>query len=175
MKLNADILSQSELCNPKTFEGFTKEDWEDLRSCLPDEVPLNPDGYSIPIDFFRLNIDFRLGVREFQEDLAAGRCDPKWQVAAAEAMEERARGDFDDFKEKNYEEFWGQKQKLDRTLLAGESSTLKLEVMIENGVFRIGDEIVFARVVGQKKENQVFLEKECKVDSPSGIDYKHIC
>ena len=129
---------------------------------LPEDVPLNPDGYSILLEFFKLNIDFRTGVREFQEDLAAGRCEPKWQAEAAQAMEERARGDFDAFKEKNYEEFWGQKQKLDMSLLAGESTTLKLEVMIENGVFRVGDEIVFTRVIG-RNEKRVLIEKECKV------------
>ena len=30
---------------------------------------------------------------------------------AAQAMEDRANGDFDDWKEKNFEEFWGQKAK----------------------------------------------------------------
>ena len=124
---------------------------------------MNPDGYSIPIDFFKYNPDFRRGIREFQEDLAAGRLEPEWQAAAAEAMEERARGDFDAYKENQYEEFWGQKQKIDWSIPAGESTTLKLDMMIKNGVFRAGDEIVFTRAIG-RKEKRVLLEKECKVN-----------
>ena len=77
-------------------------------------------------------------------------------------MEERARGDFDDWKEKEFEEFWGQKQKLSTAVLAGESTNLKLEVMVENGLFRVGDEITFCRTIG-KGDNRVWLDKECKV------------
>ena len=163
---HTDYITQAELCDPKTYEGFSKEDWEDLRSTLPDDVPLNPDGYSISTHFLKYNPDFRRGVREFQEDLGAGRLDPKWQAAAAQAMEERARGDFDDWKEKEFEEFWGQKQKLSTAVLAGESTNLKLEVMVENGLFRVGDEITFCRTIG-KGDNRVWLDKECKVSSKS--------
>ncbi|KAL6719713.1 hypothetical protein ACLMJK_001634 [Lecanora helva] len=156
----------AELGNPKTYEGFTKSDWEDLREVLPANIPLNPDGYSISIDFLKYDLDFRNGVREFQEDLGSGRLDPKWLAAADDAMEERARGEFDAWKEKEYEEFWGQKQKLAYTALAGESTTLKLEVMIEHGVFRVGDEIVLTRAIGRKdQENRVLLDKDSKIIS----------
>ncbi len=37
--------------------------------------------------------------------------DPEWLAQAAQAMEERAEGEFDDWKEKNFEEYWGQKAK----------------------------------------------------------------
>lgn len=153
---------QAELSDPRTYEGFTREDWEDLRSTLPEHVPLNPDGYSISWDFLKYDADFRRGIREFQEDLSTGRLDPKWQAAAAEAMEERARGDYDAYKENNYEEFWGQRQKLAYDVLAGESTSLKLETMVENGMFRVGDEFVFTRAIG-RKEKRVLIEKELKV------------
>lgn len=153
---------QAELSDPRTYDGFTREDWEDIRSTLPENVPLNADGYSISWDFLKYDADFRRGIREFQEDLSTGRLDPEWQAAAAEAMEERARGDYDAYKENNYEEFWGQKQKLAYDVLAGESTKLKLETMVENGVFRVGDEFVFTRVIG-RGENRVLIEKELKV------------
>ena len=161
-RFDADENFQAELSNPKTYEGFTKEDWEDLRSTLPDNIPLNPDGYSISTNFLKYDPDFRNGVREFQEDLGSGRLDPKWMAAAAEAMEERANGDYDAWKEKEYEEFWGQKQKLSYDALAGESTTLKLDFMIEHGVFRVGDELIYARAIGRGKK-RVLLEKECRV------------
>ncbi len=152
----------AELSDPKTYEHLTKEDWEELREVLPPSVPLSSDGYSIPIDFFKYDADFRRGIREFQEDLSTGRLDPGWQEAAGAAMEERARGDFDSYKENQFEEFWGQKQKLDWKAVAGESAKLKLDVMIQNGVFKEGDYFSYSRVAGRAKA-RVMVEKECKV------------
>lgn len=151
------------MCDPKTYENYTLQDWSDLAALLPEDVPRNNDG-SIPLDFFKYNPDFRRGIREFQEDLAMGRLEPAWQAAAAEAMEERARGDFDAYKENQFEEFWGQKQKLDWTALAGESAKLKLDVMIQNEVFKEGDILSYCRVLGRGK-NRLIMEKDCKVGS----------
>ena len=157
---NEDLYA--ELSNPKTYEHLTKEDWEELREELPPSVPVSSDGYSIPINFFKYDADFRRGIREFQEDLSTGRLDPGWQEAAAEAMEERAQARFDAYKEDQYEEFWGQKQKLDWKAVAGESAKLKLDVMIQNGVFKEGDYFSYSRVAGRGK-TRVMVEKECKV------------
>lgn len=152
----------AEYSNPKTYENFTKSDWEDIRETLPPNIPLNPDGYSIPMTFFKYDPDFRRGIREFQEDLASGRLDPKWQADAAHAMEERAQGKFDAYKENQFEAFWGQKQKLNHDALAGESTKIKLELLIQNGIFKVGDYFSYSRVFGRGK-NGVLLEKDCKV------------
>ena len=157
---NEDL--HAEFCDPKTYENFTKSDWEDLRETLPPNVPSNPDGYSIPMTFFKYDPDFRRGIREFQEDLASGRLDPEWQADAALAMEERARGDFDSYKENEFEAFWGQKQKLRHDALAGESTKVKLEELIQNGLFKLGDSFNYSRMFGRGK-NGVLVEKACKV------------
>ena len=154
----------AEFSDPKTYENFTQSDWEDLRETLPSNVPVNPDGYSIPMSFFKYDPDFRRGIREFQEDLGSGRLDPEWQAEAAEAMEARARGDFDAYKEDQFEAFWGQKQKLNHDVLAGESTTIKLELLIQNEIFKIGDYFSYTRVIGRKKnKNGILIEKDCKV------------
>ena len=158
----ADEDLHAEFSDPKTYENFTKTDWEELRETLPPNVPSNPDGYSIPMTFFKYDPDFRRGIREFQEDLASGRLDPEWQADAAHAMEERARGQFDSFKEDQFEAFWGQKQKLNHDALAGESTKIKLELLIQNGLFKNGDSFNYSRVFGRGK-NGVLVEKECKV------------
>ena len=157
---NEDL--HAEFSDPKTYENFTKSDWEDLRETLPPNVPSNPDGYSVPMTFFKYDPDFRRGIREFQEDLASGRLDPEWQADAALAMEERARGDFDSYKENEFEAFWGQKQKLKHDALAGESAKIKLEVLIQNGLFKVGDSFNYSRMFGRGK-NGVLVEKACKV------------
>lgn len=56
------------------------------------------------------DMNFRYGLRCFAEDLQNGRYDPEWIREADEAMQARARGEYDDYKERNFEEFWGQKQ-----------------------------------------------------------------
>ena len=152
----------AEFSDPKTYENFTKSDWEDLRETLPPNIPLNTDGYSIPMTFFKYDPDFRRGIREFQEDLASGRLDPKWQADAAQAMEERARGQFDAYKENQFEAFWGQKQKLNHDALAGESTKIKLDLLIQNEIFKVGDYFSYSRVFGRGK-NGVLIEKDCKV------------
>ena len=152
----------AEFSNPKTYEKFTKSDWEDLRETLPPNVPINPDGYSIPMTFFKYDPDFRRGIREFQEDLGSGRLDPKWQADAAQAMEERARGEFDAYKEDQFEAFWGQKQKLNHDALAGESTKIKLDLLIQNEIFKVGDYFSYSRVFGRGKSG-VLIEKDCKV------------
>ena len=157
---NEDL--HAEFSNPKTYEKFTKSDWEDLRETLPPNVPVNPDGYSIPMTFFKYDPDFRRGIREFQEDLGSGRLDPKWQADAAQAMEERARGEFDAYKEDQFEAFWGQKQKLNHDALAGESTKIKLDLLIQNEIFKVGDYFSYSRVFGRGKSG-VLIEKDCKV------------
>ncbi|KAM0797637.1 Asx homology domain-containing protein [Usnea florida] len=159
---NEDL--HAEFSDPKTYENFTKSDWEDLRETLPPNVPCNPDGYSIPMTFFKYDPDFRRGIREFQEDLASGRLEPEWQADAALAMEERARGDFDSYKENEFEAFWGQKQKLKHDALAGESAKIKLELLIQNGLFKVGDSFNYSRMFGRGK-NGVLVEKATTIET----------
>ena len=152
----------AEFSNPKTYENFTKSDWEDLRETLPPNVAVNPDGYSIPMTFFKYDADFRRGIREFQEDLASGRLDPRWQADAAQAMEERARGEFDAYKENQFEAFWGQKQKLNHSARTGEATKIKLDLLIQNDIFKVGDYFSYSRVFGRGKSG-VLVEKDCRV------------
>jgi len=113
--------------------------------------------------YFKYNPDWRRVVREWQEDLGAGRYEPAWLEAAAQAMEERANGDFDGHKEEQFESFWGQKQKLPSTALAGESTNIKLQELAENGVFKVGDCFSYARVIASGP-SKIMIEKEAKVE-----------
>lgn len=110
----------------------------------------------------RYNTDFRSGVRQYQLDLAGGRLDPGWLAEADAAMEERAEGKFDSWKEEQFEEFWGQKQKVDSKALAGQSSTVKLNRLIEANLCKVGDRWSYSRVFGQGKK-KVLVEKDFKV------------
>ena len=134
-----------------------------MKSLLPEHIHYNDDG-TIPQNFLRYDNDWRNGVRQFQIDLEAGRYDPEWQRQAAQAMEERAAGKFDSYKEEHFEEWWGQKQKLPSDVLAGNSTKMKLDVLVRAGVFKVGDVWSYARVFGKAKEGRVLIEKDVTVN-----------
>ncbi|KAL8696465.1 MAG: hypothetical protein Q9201_007642 [Fulgogasparrea decipioides] len=147
--------------NLENWAEVPEEDKQFIRSLLPPYVELNDDG-SIPTEFWKYNSEFRLDCRNLQEDLRTGRMDPEWQRQAHQAMEERAAGKFDDFKEREFEEFWGQKQKVDWTALAGDASKVKLEDMLTAGLFKLGDVWTFDHTFGRGEE-AVRIWKDCRI------------
>ncbi|KAL8898864.1 MAG: hypothetical protein Q9207_006484 [Kuettlingeria erythrocarpa] len=152
--------------NATNWAEVPDADKDFIRSLLPPHVELNDDG-SIPTSFWKYNPEFRLDCRNLQEDLRAGRMDPAWQQQAAQAMEERAAGHFDDFKEKEFEEYWGQKQKVEWNVLAGHASKVRLEELLNDELFKIGDVWCFDHTFG-RGANAIRVEKECRIVSIDG-------
>ncbi|KAL8848342.1 MAG: hypothetical protein Q9221_006645 [Calogaya cf. arnoldii] len=147
--------------DPDNWSQISAEDKDFIRNLLPPYVELTDDG-SIPNDFWKYNPEFRLDCRNLQEDLRAGRMDPEWQSQAHQAMEERATGAFDNFKEREFEQYWGQKQKVDWKYLAGDASKIKLEELLDAGLFKEGDIWSFDHTFGRGDE-AVEIQKECKI------------
>lgn len=136
---------------------------EELGTQFPEDVPRNEDG-SISIDWLRYNNDWRNAVRLWQADLGAGHFEPEWLRQAAQAMEDRTAGKFDNFKEEQFEEFWGQKQKVGYKTRAGESGVLKLPDLIAGNLFKEDDFWVYSRGFGATgKSGHVEIIKDCKV------------
>lgn len=138
---------------------------------LPADTHPNPDPPAddpkakippLPESFVRYSNNWRDCVRQFQIDLQNGRYDPEWLRQADEARKQRENGDFDSFKEREYEEFWGQKQKLDKSLASGEASKVKLVTLINEGVIQIGDVWRFNYVYG-KGVDRIVIDKEARV------------
>ena len=77
-------------------------------------------------------------------------------------MEERARGDFDAWKEKEFEEFWGQKQRVSHTARAGMATNVKLSTLVEHGLFQTGDIWSYARCFG-RGDQAIVIEKDCEL------------
>ncbi|OJD17999.1 hypothetical protein AJ78_01956 [Emergomyces pasteurianus Ep9510] len=165
------------LASPKAWNCLDEDEKKEIMALLPDDIQRHADpGPSsehqedakkfvippLPASFVRYSNNWRDAVRQFQLDLQMGRYDPEWQRQAAKAMEERAQGKFDHFKEVQFEEFWGQKQKLNHDVIAGESSKVKLATLVQDGVVRVGDVWRYSRVF--RKGNEKFLlEKEVRV------------
>ncbi|KAL6705210.1 hypothetical protein ACN47E_007170 [Coniothyrium glycines] len=64
-----------------------------------------------PATFALSNDCFRTDVAKFKEDLKNGHLAKTWQVAAEQAVTERAAGMFDEWKTEEAERWWGQKSK----------------------------------------------------------------
>ena len=124
-------------------------------------MPLGPDGRPAA-SFLRYSNDWRNGVRQFQGDLAAGRYEEEWLEEAAEAMEERAQGAFDDYKERHFEEYWGQKGAVEAEVSATELAKVSLEDLVRAGKVVRGDVWSYSRAFGRGKKG-VLVEKEVEV------------
>ncbi|GFF40158.1 hypothetical protein IFM53868_04437 [Aspergillus udagawae] len=160
------------LARPEAWDCLEESEKEEILSLLPESLHPNRESTSddpetkippLPESFLRYSNFWRDSIRLFQLDLQHGRYDPEWQRQAHEAVRERAKGKFDRFKEEEFEEFWGQKQKMDKTLAAGQSSQVKLTTLIEHGVVREGDVWKYTRTFAGKGRNKVLVEKEAKI------------
>ncbi|KAL9073171.1 MAG: hypothetical protein Q9157_004840 [Trypethelium eluteriae] len=101
------------LLDTRTWACLSAEEKDELVAMLPEQsLPRLLEDNTEPDmlhEYLRYNEVFSDDVGRFLEQLEHGELDPGWQKKAAEAMEMRARGDFDEWKEREYEEYWGQK------------------------------------------------------------------
>ncbi|KNG90183.1 hypothetical protein ANOM_001368 [Aspergillus nomiae NRRL 13137] len=158
------------LANPDAWNCLEESEKREILDLLPEDLHPNPDPSPddpdaqippLPEEFLRYSNNWRDGIRHFQLDLQNGRYDPVWLREAEEAMQQRADGKFDKFKEEEFEQFWGQKQKMDKTLAAGQSSQVKLSTLISNGVILVGDVWKYSRAF--KSKGNLLVEKEARI------------
>ncbi|KAE8148480.1 Asx homology domain-containing protein [Aspergillus avenaceus] len=159
------------LADPRAWTCLEESEKKEILNLLPEDLyshttPPSDDPDAkippLPESFLRYSNHWRDGIRQFQLDLEQGRYDPVWLREAEEAMQQRAEGKFDKFKEEEFEQFWGQKQKMDKTLAAGQSRQVKLSTLIEQGVVRGGDIWKYSRAFS-KGANRVLVEKEVRI------------
>ncbi|MCJ1238429.1 hypothetical protein MMC14_006418 [Varicellaria rhodocarpa] len=149
--------------NPQAWEILSEEEKQHLRCLLPPQVALD-ENEAIPQEFLKYDSDWRNAIRQFKIDLQAGRYEAEWQEAAAKAMEERAAGKFDKFKEQEFEQFWGQKQKVPRNNIAGDVANVKLDDLISDDLFKVGDVWSFSKGNrGTANRGAMVIEKDVTI------------
>ncbi|EZF36366.1 hypothetical protein H109_06170 [Trichophyton interdigitale MR816] len=160
---------------PEAWTCLDEEEKKEILSLLPESVhpdaepsTENPDGIIPPLpgEFLRSTV-WRDATRQFQLDLANGKYDPQWQKQAHKAVKERAEGKFDAKKERDFEAFWGQKQRYHTNVPAGDSATVDFKTLVTNGVFEVGDVWKYSRSQG-KGAGKFLVEKELAVMSLDG-------
>ncbi|KAE8418324.1 Asx homology domain-containing protein [Aspergillus pseudocaelatus] len=158
------------LANPEAWNCLEESEKREILDLLPEDLHPNPDPSPddpdakippLPEEFLRYSNNWRDGIRHFQLDLQNGRYDPVWLREAGEAMQQRADGTFDKFKEEEFEQFWGQKQKMDKTLAAGQSRQVRLSTLISNGTVLVGDVWKYSRAF--KSKDNLLVEKEARI------------
>jgi hypothetical protein len=162
---------QKLLARPEAWDILEEDEKREILALLPadthpaSELPSDDPNTKIPPlpeSFVRYSNNWRDGIRQFQLDLENGRFDPEWLRQAEQARRKRENGDFDSFKEREFEKFWGQKQRTRDTAASGESSKVKLTQLIEAGVFLVGDVWRFSYCYG-KGQDRLVIDKEVRV------------
>jgi hypothetical protein len=94
--------------DPRALDALTAEDKEELFQLLPDQavVTLADGTRDFEPAFLRYDMSLRNSLRCFAEDLACGRFDPEWLRQASEAKKQRARGDFDAYEARCFQQNW---------------------------------------------------------------------
>ncbi|KAI9674260.1 MAG: hypothetical protein M1829_003807 [Trizodia sp. TS-e1964] len=114
-------------------DSVTEEERVELLALLPPNyaAEFQERGF-IDLNLLKYDTNWRNGLRTYREDLGSGRLE-SWHVKeAADAMEERAQGNFDNWKEREFEEFWGQKQKLPENVQQANENVKQTNEMPEN-------------------------------------------
>lgn len=83
-----------------------------------------------------------------KDDISTGKHNPKWFQDANNAHAKRKKGQYDNWKDKEYEAFWGIKQKLAVGVIAGDSVSVRWEDLINMGKFKVGDVFKYERNIG---------------------------
>lgn len=162
------------LAQPDSFSCLSDTEKELLVSLLPKDAEGRtlhmqnsgtPEG-AVDARFLRSDVDFLNGVSRFQEDIREGRLDDEWLRQGVVAHEERKAGNFDDFKDNEYESFWGHKQKLSHDVTAGFTAKTKFDALCAEGVIQVGDVFCYARkFAATGTHGEVLIEKHVKVNS----------
>ena len=105
-----------------------------------------------------------------QDEVRSGRHEPEWLEEAKEASKERITGLFDEHKDKEFEEYWGQKQKVDPRAQAGDAVQVGLADLIKANLFKTGDAFKYSRSFGRGKD-AILVEKECIVSFSTFDDH----
>jgi Asx homology domain len=146
-------LSQPMLASDAAWDLLDSTQKQRILSLLPPSA-LSTSDTSSPeckplTHHLKYNKEWKHAIAHFQEHLAMGHLDPKWLAEAEQAGQERLgeSDKFDKWKENNFEEFWGQRQRLDTGALAGEASRIKMLELVQKGRLRVGDVWTYSRRV----------------------------
>ncbi|KAI9736851.1 MAG: hypothetical protein M1818_005902 [Claussenomyces sp. TS43310] len=149
------------LADPEAWNTLTPDERAEILALMPPQGASQggEEDKSINGEFLKYDQDWSHSVSNYKQDLAEGRNDPEWQAQAIAASQKRRAGQFDAFKEQEFEEFWGQKHKPPPGVTAGTSSKVKFSELFLANALQLGDIFFYSK---QFKAG-VEIKKEAKV------------
>lgn len=118
-------------------------------------------------DFWDKNPQLVNRIFQVETDIADGKYTPANQAAVIEARKRSEAGEFNQFKDNKFEQFWGQKQRVNYEAVAGDTSGVKLQTLVKHHALRVGDVFSLRRsfAIGEKKKKSdtITIEKDAKV------------
>jgi len=144
----------NDLINQRQWDLLSYEEQAECLSHLPPSDILHIEGgdgstgnlaVNLVDGFFERNLTLQDDFRTFQDDLSEGRFLPSFIERAANARKRRLQGEFDKWKDNQYELWWGQNQKLATGMLAGDTTRLKLADMARGRMLFEGDVWLYCR------------------------------
>lgn len=153
------------LCDEEGWAKLSDDARAEIVSKIPNtlrhEMMIGDDGQPRPnLKFLEKNSTFKSFINQALNDVVNGLNEPNWLAQAYNAHCKRSYGKFDDFKDKNYEEFWGVKQRLASNAIAGTSAHHNLGEMIDREVVKPGDVFKYSRSF---RNRSMVIKKEAEV------------
>lgn len=99
-------------------------------------------------------------ISHVEADIADGKYTAENQAAIVEARKRSEAGEFNTFKDNKFEQFWGQKQRVNYEAMAGDTSSVKIQTLAKHQALRVGDVFSLRRSFGR---GGVTIEKDAKV------------
>lgn len=90
-------------------------------------------------------------ISHVEADIAEGKYTPENQAAIIEARKRSEAGEFNEFKDNKFEQFWGQKQRVNYEAVAGDTREVKITTLAKHQVLRVGDVFSLRRSFGNTK------------------------
>lgn len=103
------------------------------------------------IDDFWDNPQLTMRISHVAADIAEGKYTPENQAAIIEARKRSEAGEFNEFKDNKFEQFWGQKQRVNYEAVAGDTREVKITTLAKHQVLRVGDVFSLRRSFGNGK------------------------
>lgn len=117
------------------------------------------------VDDFWDNPQLLVRISHVETDIADGKYTPENQAAIIEARKRSEAGEFNDFKDNKFEQFWGQKQRVNYEAVAGDTKEVKIATLAKHQALRVGDVFSLQRAF----RNQVKKTKGGSVTKGSGV------
>jgi hypothetical protein len=127
------------------------------------------------VDGFWNNSQLIARINQVEYDISEAKYTAKTQKTVEEARKLAQSAEFDTFKENKFEAFWGQKQRVDYSAVAGDTTNVKLETLAKHSALRVGDVFSLRRSFQTatggaskkgKKAASILVEKDAKVRFP---------